>query len=530
MTTSNFWEITPRTEGTVFDQLLKNRQIGPQDLSKFINPTLSDLDDPLKLSGVREAKDRILTAIKNGEKIVIYGDYDVDGISATAVLWEAIDKLGGRVLPYIPDRFSEGYGINSEAIKKLAEDGTKLIISVDSGVTAFKEITLAKKLGIDFIITDHHTLPSELPPALAIVHTTSLAGVGVAYKLAQSLIPNPAIELVALGTIADIVPLTSENRILAKLGIEALKKTIRPGLLALYEEARLERKNIGAYEIGFMIGPRLNAMGRLEHALDSLRVLLTRDPVRARDLAKKLGETNEERRRQTIEMVSHARQSVTDSSKEKIWVVSDPSYAQGIIGLIAGRLTEEWGRPVIAISEGEEVSKGSARSITGFNLVQAIGEAKDLLLSFGGHPQAAGFTIATKNIPLFRQKLTEYASKNIKDEGLEKRLLIDAKITEDEATIELARKIETMSPFGPGNPNPLFAMTDLEVGEMRLLSENKHLRLGLGKFEAIGFGLGTRGSEIRPGMKIDAAFHLEINTWRERDKLQLKLRDFKVKS
>lgn len=527
---STYWEIPPRTERSVFDQLLKNRQITPSELDKFLNPKLSDLDDPLTLKGIKEAKARILNAIKKGEKIIVYGDYDVDGISATAVLWEAIDKLGGKVMPYIPDRFSEGYGINSEAIQKLAGEGTKLIISVDSGVTAYEQISLAKKLGIDFIITDHHTLPPELPPALAIVHTTSLAGVGVAFKLAQTLIPNPAIELVSLGTIADVVPLTSENRILAKLGIEALQKTIRPGLLAIYEQAGVERKKIGTYEIGFILGPRLNAMGRLDHALDSLRILLTRDPVRAKDLAKKLGETNEERRRQTLEMVNHARLSVTDASREKIWVVSDPSYAQGIIGLIAGRLTEEWGRPVIAISEGDEFSKGSARSIPGFNVVQAIGVAKDLLLAFGGHPQAAGFTIATKNIPLFRQRLTEYASKKIKDEDLEKRLLIDAKITEDEVTTDLARKIATMSPFGPGNPNPLFVMSGLEVGEMKLLSENKHLRLVIGGFEAIGFGLGARGAEIRPGMKIDAAFHLEINTWRDRDRLQLKLRDFKVKS
>lgn len=527
---TTYWEITPRTEGSVFDQLLKNRQIDPTNLNKFISPTLSDLEDPLNLKGVKEAKERILQAIKSGEKIIIYGDYDVDGISATAVLWEAIDKLGGKVLPYIPDRFSEGYGINPDAIKKLAEDGTKLIISVDSGVTAFNEITLAKKLGVDFIITDHHSLPDQLPPALSIVHTTSLAGVGVAYKLAQTLIPEPAIELVSLGTIADVVPLTSENRILAKLGIEALRKTVRPGLLALYEQAGIEKRNISTYEIGFVIGPRLNAMGRLEHALDSLRLLLTRDPVRARDLAKKLGETNEERRRQTMEMVTHARQSVADSSKEKIWILGDPSYAQGIIGLIAGRLTDEWGRPVLAIAEGEEVSKGSARSIPGFNVVQAIASAKDLLITYGGHPQAAGFTIETKNIPLFRQRLTTYAATKLKDEDLEKKLVVDAKITPDEATIDLARQISTMAPFGPGNPSPLFVMQGLEVGEMRLLSENKHLRVGLGPFEAIGFGLGPRGAEIRPGMKLDAAFHLEINTWRERDKLQLKLRDFKVKS
>lgn len=527
---NTYWEITPRTEPSVWSQLLKNRQIDPSNLDKFINPTLGDLDDPLLLPGVKEGRDRILEAVKNGEKIVIYGDYDVDGVSATAVLWEAIDKLGGKVLPYIPDRFSEGYGINSEAVQKLSDEGNKLIISVDSGVTAFEQIALAKKLGVDFIITDHHALPDKLPPALAIIHTTSLAGVGVAYKLAQTLLPDPALELVALGTIADVVPLTFENRILAKLGIEALQKTTRPGLLALYEQAGLEKNKIGTYEIGFVIGPRLNAMGRLEHALESLRILLTRDPARAKQLAKKLGDTNEERRRQTLEMVTHARQSVADGAREKIWVLSHPSYAQGIIGLIAGRLAEEWGRPVLAIAEGEEISKGSARSVPGFNVVQAIACAKDLLVTYGGHPQAAGFTIKTKDIPLFRQRLTKYASQSLKDDDLTRRLFIDTEISPAEATTELARQVSSLAPFGPGNPNPLFITKDLEVGEMKLLSENKHLRLGLGPFEAIGFGLGPRGSEVRPGMKIDAVFHLEINNWRERERLQLKLRDFQVKS
>lgn len=521
------WEILPRTEGDLISQLLKNRGITNPDA--FFHPTLEDLSDPLKLPGVEEARDRILSAIKNKEKMIIYGDYDVDGITATAVLWEAIDSLGGKVMPYIPDRFSEGYGINSEAIKKMVEEGNKLIISVDSGVTAYDQITLAKKLGVDFIITDHHTLPEKMPPALAIVHSTELAGVGVSYKVARSLIPKPALELVALGTIADVVPLVGENRILAKFGLEELRRTNRHGLLALYEEAGIDRRNIGTYEVGFIIDPRLNAMGRLEHAIDSLRLLLTRDPLRAKDLAKKLGATNEERRRLTLEMLQHARDSVGDGSREQLWVVSHSSYEQGIIGLIAGRLTEEWYRPVIAIAEGDILSKGSARSIVGFNVTSAIASAKDLLITYGGHPQAAGFTIATKNIPAFRQRLQEYIKTKVKDEDLQKRIVVDAEVSPEELTMDLARRIEDFAPFGISNPTPTFLMKNLPVGEMRLLSENKHLRINLGRFEAIGFGLGQRGSEIRPGMMVDAVFNFEINSWRDRERLQLKLKDFRVK-
>src|SRR5581483_4072994 len=476
------------------------------------------------------ARDRIKKAITSGEKIVIYGDYDVDGVTATAVLWEAIDRLGGNVLPYIPDRFTEGYGINAEAIKKLADEGNKLIISVDSGVTAFDQISLAKKLGVDFIITDHHTLPEKLPPALAIVHSTHLAGVGVAFQLARTLTTRPALDLVALGTIADVVPLVFDNRILAKFGMEELKKTNRPGLLALYEEAGLDRRKIGTYEVGFIIDPRINAMGRLGHAIDSLRILLTSDPSRARTWAKKLGATNEERRRKTLEMLEHARTQVGDGSKEKMWVVSHSSYEQGIIGLIAGRLVEEWSRPVIAIAEGKELSKGSARSIAGFNVTEAIGSAKDLLISYGGHPQAAGFTIETSLIPAFRRKMQQYIESKVKDEDLQRKIVIDAEVSPEELSLELARKLEEFAPFGVGNPTPVFLMKGLSVGEMRLLSENKHLRVSLGRYEAIGFGMGERGAEIRPGMRVDAVYNFEINSWQDRERLQLKLKDFRAVS
>jgi len=527
---SSIWQVTPRTETDVITQLLKNRGIEKPQTESFLNPSLSDLEDPHKLPGVDMASERIKQAIKKKEKIIIYGDYDVDGITATAVLWEAINKLGGEVLPYIPNRFTEGYGINNDAIKKMAEDGTSLIISVDAGVTAVEQISLAKKLGIDFIVTDHHTLPEHLPDALSIVHTTELAGVGVAYKLAQTLIDKPALEFVALGTIADIVPLTGENRILAKFGIDELKKTIRPGLLAIYEEAGITSSSISTYQIGFIIDPRLNAMGRMEHALDSLRILLTRDASRARELARKIGETNRSRIQRTMTQIDHARKSVENSAREKLWVISDSSYEQGIIGLVAGRLSEEWSRPVIAISEGAEISKGSARSVEGFSIVDALASTKDLLLSYGGHPQAAGFTIETKKIPQFRISLQNYTKDKLDQDNLNRKLLIDTELKRDELSLELARKITSLDPFGVGNKEPLFVSKKMKVGAMRLLSENRHLKVELGGIEGIGFGLGVRGSEIRPGMYLDVVFHLEENKWKDRSSLQLKLRDFKVLS
>lgn len=520
------WEVKPKTHDNIIDQLLTNRGIDPNDKEKFINPKPSDLSDPFKLKDVAKASARIKEAVAKKEKIVIYGDYDVDGVSATAILWEAIHKIGGNVLPYIPNRFTEGYGISSDGVRKLIRDGNKLIISVDAGITAHAPIQLAKELGTDFIITDHHSLPDEMPPAYAIVHTTELAGAGVAYKLAQTLIDKPGLDLAALGTIADVVPLVGENRAIAKFGLQDLQKTTRPGLLSIYEESRIDRARIGTYEVGFIITPRLNAQGRLEHALDSLRILLTKDSNRAYELAKHLGETNRERIHRTTSMLDHAYQTVGDGTQQKLWIISSPDYEQGIIGLVAGRLTDALNRPVIVIAEDKELSKGSARSIDGFDVTQAINSASDLLITYGGHPQAAGFTISTKNLPAFKKRLEEYANSKLKEDDLIPKIEIDVELKTSQITLDLAKQIQTLAPFGTSNPNPLFVARKLQVGAMRLLSENKHLRVDLSGIECIGFGLGPRSSEIRPDMVVDAVFHIEENVWQGKSRLQLKLRDF----
>ena len=373
-------------------------------------------------------------------------------------------------------------------------------------------------------------MPSELPPADAIVHTTGLAGVGVAYKLAQTLTDSPGLDLVALETIADVVPLVGENRVLAKFGMEELRRTTRPGLLGIYEEARLDRSRIGTYEIGFVICPRLNAQGRLEHALDSLRILLTKDSSRAYELAKHLGETNRERIHRTTSMLDHAYGIVGDGKQQKLWVVSSPDYEQGIIGLVAGRLCDSLNRPVIAIAEGPELSKGSARSIDGLDVTAAIASAKDLLLTYGGHPAAAGFTIETAKIPAFRKRLAEYVADKVREEDLIPKIEIDMEVSPRDISLELAKQLQTLAPFGSGNPTPLFVAKNLEVGAMRLLSENKHLRVDLGGIECIGFGLGPRANELRPDMRVSAVFHIEENVWQGRSRLQLRLRDFQVAS
>jgi single-stranded-DNA-specific exonuclease len=522
------WEVKERSHSDIVDQLLVNRDIDLSQKDKFLKPSLKDLSDPNLLDGVTKASARIKEAVKNNEKIAIYGDYDVDGVTATAILWEAISKIGGQVMPYIPDRFTEGYGISSDGVRKLVSEGYKLIISVDAGVSAFEQISLAKELDADFIVTDHHSLPEIIPPAYAIVHTTKLSGAGVAYKLSSTLVSDPALDLVALGTIADVVPLLGENRVLAKFGVEELRRTTRPGLLAIYEEARVDRSRVGTYEVGFIIDPRLNAQGRLEHALDSLRILLTKNSARAYALAKHLGDTNRERIIRTATMLDHAYKTIGDGTKEKLWVVSSPDYEQGIIGLIAGRLADSLNHPIIAIAEGKELSKGSARSIDGFDVTKAIRSCADILISHGGHPAAAGFTVETKNLSELKKRLQDFANKNLKEDALIPKIEIDMQVSPSQISMNLAKQIQTLAPFGPGNENPLFIARHLEVGAMRLLSENKHLRIDLGGIECIGFGLGPRAAEIRPDMEIDAVFHIEENVWQGQSRLQLKLKDFRV--
>src|SRR3990167_9079108 len=373
--------------------LAKNRGLTtPSKLKNFLSPKLEQI---LKvyITEAHVGKQRVIEAIKYGQKIAVYSDYDADGLCATAIMWETLYDLGANVIPYVPHRMTEGYGLSKSGITKLKEDGVKLIITVDHGVTAKEQVEYAKELGIDVIITDHHVLPPLLPKPRALVHTTDLCGAGVSWRfcweLLKTLKPSyknqlaQKLELAALATIADLVPLTEGNRAIVKLGLEKLAKSTRPGIKALIKASQISGP-IGTYEIGHILAPRINAMGRIEHGLDSLRLLCTKSQSWADKLASLLTKTNTSRQDLTTKAIDHAKSLVTDDML--VGVVDHQSWHEGVIGLVASRLVESFWRPMIVISRGEKYSKGSARSIPGFNIIEAIRASSQYLVDAGGHP------------------------------------------------------------------------------------------------------------------------------------------------
>lgn len=537
------WIIYPKVKGSLKDQILTNRKLDSKKLKEdFLAPHLNKLVSSEKLfPQIDKAVNRIKKAIKSKELIYIYGDYDVDGITASAILWETLDSLGAKVLPYIPSRHSEGYGLNNDALISLAKEGSKLVISVDCGITAIEQANFAKELGLDLIITDHHQPGERLPAAFAILHTTSLAGSGVAFKLANRLLEEFGkendeqifynLELATLGTVADMVPLVGDNRIIVKNGLLTLASTKRIGLKALYAEAAIG-KNIGTYEIGFMISPRLNAMGRMESAFDSLRLLLTRDSVRADKLALKLGQTNRQRQTSTQEALLHATAQVEENYLgSKLFVVSSDKYEEGVVGLVAGRIAEKYHRPTAVISENKQVSKGSARSISGFNITEAIGKNSSLLRSHGGHPMAAGFSIEEPKIAEFRENMVKIAESQLSDEDLVAQLKIDAEIGLYDIDEDLNQLLKELEPFGIGNPEPTFLTKNLEVVEVRAVGkENNHLKLVFkdvfGKIlEAVGFNLAAK--KPKEGELIDIAYNVRENFWNSRKRLEARIKDLR---
>lgn len=538
------WVVYPKVSDDLRVQLLANRGVrGQSNVNKFLTPYLAELPKVEKqLPQIKKAIDRIQKAIKNKELIYVYGDFDVDGITGTAILWETLDLLGAKVMPYIPHRETEGYGLHTEALEKLEKEGAKVVISVDCGVTAVEQAKAAKKLGVDLIITDHHEPPKELPKTFALLHTTSLAGSGVAFRLAEALLDSfnkgedeqyfKNLELATIGTVADMVPLVAENRIIVKNGLPLLSKSERVGLKSLYDAASLY-KNIGTGDIGFIIAPRLNAMGRMEHALDSLRLLLTRKEERARDLAIKLSSINNQRQEATEQALTHAKNKVErEFNGAKMFVVDDKSYQQGVVGLVAGKLVEQYYRPAAVISVNKDLSKGSARSISGFHITQALSKVEGYLENFGGHPMAAGFSIKAENIGKFREKMMEYAETSLSKKDLIPKLKIDAKINQDKINGETLDTAKDFEPHGVGNPEPTFLTENFKVLESRPVgADGKHLKLMLlgpnrSVHDAICFSY--QGEKPGKGSFIDAVHSLSENTWQGRKRLQLKVKDYRV--
>lgn len=536
------WKIGKRTEPDLISHLLQLRQV--TDKKKFLHPlhpsSLTIEEVGLEKKALGTGLNLIQQAIKQKETIVVYGDYDVDGVAGTAIVWEILHSLGGNIFPYIPHRKNEGYGFSTRGIETIMEKyNPRLIISVDHGITAEEEVAYLAKEGVDVIVTDHHQPPTQkqisslLPGAKAVIHTSSLSGAGIAWYLASCLSQREDDEhlgLAAFGTIADIVPLVGPNRQITHYGLKALTNTQRVGLCALKKEANIANAKIESYHIGYILGPRINAAGRIEHALDALRLLCTNDRIAADRLAQKLGSMNRERQRLLKEQLNYSLENLKQiGALPPLLILSDEVYEEGIIGLIAGKLAERYYRPTIVISQDPEgTSRASARSIPGVNIIEMVREVKELLLGVGGHPMAAGFSLQTESIPVVAEELLQIARDKIAQEQLERTLEIDAQMNLSEITRDLHGQLEQFAPFGTGNPEPLFCTRVVFLSGARTVgAEGKHLKFKVGELEAIAFNRGYLLEKLNLAEPVDIAYTLSLNHWNEEEILQLKIRDIK---
>ncbi len=505
----------------------------------FINLTAEELDIDTK-DLIKSIK-RINDAIKNKEKIIIFGDYDVDGICGTAILWESLNAQGADVMPYIPHRTSEGYGLSKKGIENVLKDyaDTKLIITVDNGIVANEAVDFGNKKGLQIIITDHHLPEKKIPDAFAIVHSTKICGAAVGWFLSQK-IKNKELEikndehlgLVALATVTDVMSLTGYNRMLVRSGLKELQKTKRPGIIELLKLANVEQEKIGVYELGHIIGPRLNAMGRIEHAMDSLRFLCTNNLPRAKELATKLHLTNRDRQQLTFDSVSHAKKILGENINKLIFL-ANKNYQPGVIGLISGRLTEEFYKPSIVLSIGAQFSKGSARSVSGFNIIEFIRNFSDLLVDKGGHPMAAGFTVESKNIEELKRRMEELAEKEIDEKLLIRKIKIDCELPINFIDQELFANLNKLSPFGYGNPEPIFLAKDLIIKSLRQVgADGKHLKIKFqipnsnSQIDGIFFSYDKK-LDLKLEDKVNAIYAISQNVWNGNSKLELKIKDIK---
>ncbi len=554
-------------------QILISRGISdPQMAQIFFQSTLKELNNPFLMKDMEKAVNKIVTVLKemvsqeNEEMcslITIYGDYDVDGTTGTALLKTFFREIGINVKYYIPERQVEGYGINVNAIREIAASGTRLIISVDCGISSYDEIIEAKNLGVEVIITDHHQAPEKIPPAYAVLNPSQddcsypykeLSGVGVAFKLITALrnklrenpdfkdrLPNlkKHLDLVALGTIADMAPVTGENRILAYHGLQEITCTQKTGLAALKKAARCLTKNIEIADVGFLLGPRLNAAGRLETANSVVKLLISEDMKDAEKIAKCLDETNRERQniqkgifKEAVELI----ESNPHSKEASTTVLASENWHQGVIGVVASKLINKYYRPTILISLDGPVGKASGRSIEGFNLYKCVSKCGHLLEKYGGHEMAVGFSIKKEMIEEFKKTFEDEARRNIKDPKIFiSPLKIDAMVSIDDISKDLHRELEMLAPFGLGNPRPLLVAKDVSIPVSPNVVGNNgdHLKMRIkgnkNVVEAIGFNMGNLISEFDFEVdRFDIAFNISINHWKDQETLQLKLKDIRL--
>ncbi len=547
-------------------QLLVNRGITDQDaVDRFLTPDFGqDIHDPFLLRNMRAACERLWEAMGNGEKIVIHGDYDADGVCGSALLMttfrEALRMRGldtSTLSSYLPHRENEGYGIRIATVEKLAAQGATLMITVDCGIGCAVEIARAKELGMDTIVVDHHQIPERIPEDCIILHPLvagetypykSLAAVGVAYKFACAFITvagekgvrfEPGYEkwlldLVSIATVTDVMPLVGENRTLEKYGLLVLNKTKRPGLRAMIEVAGLQLGKLDTTSVGFSLGPRINAAGRMDHARAAFETLVAEDEATAKERAENLNQLNRDRQQLTERVVREARAMVKEAGPRRVQVIAGDGWPAGIVGLIAGRLVNDLGVPTFVFGREGDHMVGSGRSVPGFNLVAAMDTAAEHLVRYGGHPQACGLTISgNANLEAFRERVEQYADEQLKDRDLRPFVRVDAELRTSQITWELIESILSLEPHGEGNARPIFLLRDVLVSSVTPVGKDgKHVRIGVRgdtpkEWKVIAFGKAEKAREFTPGCRADVLVELGVNEWNGTREIQLRAVDFR---
>ncbi|MDK2564676.1 single-stranded-DNA-specific exonuclease RecJ [Romboutsia sedimentorum] len=534
-------------------QILKNRYIdNEKDAEIFMNPSLEYLRDPFLMKDMKKAVDRIKKAIKNNENIWIYGDYDVDGVSSTSILCIYFDSINYPINYYIPNRLEEGYGINEESIKHIHSQGCNLMISVDCGITSVKEIDLANELGFDVIITDHHECQSEIPNAYAVINQKQedcnypfdmLCGCGVAFKLIQALTAKEEfktslynyIEIVTLATICDIVPLKDENRILVKNGLKLMSECKNIGLKELIKVCGVESDKIKSSHIAFAIGPRINASGRLGYSKLGVELFTTKNQSKAKEIANMLEDKNNERQLIEAKMYQEAEAIIESNEKykdDKVLVIAKEGWQHGIIGIVASKLTEKYYKPTILLTIEDGEATGSARSIKGFSIFDALVESKDLLNKFGGHDQAAGLALDSNKIEDLSYEVNQFAKYELNEEDLIENVNVEYELSEESIDLDLIEELHKLEPFGLSNPNPKFIVRDALLKNINVIGKNKqHLKFTIEKektYSCIGFNMAYLKSGYNQGDKVDVLFQLDENNFMGKRSVQFLLKDMRL--
>jgi single-stranded-DNA-specific exonuclease len=559
------WELRPPApadflasmgdRSSIVATLLYQRELrDPPAIESFLTQDyMSGFHNPFLMRGMDTAARRAAAAIAEGEPIAVYGDFDTDGVTAVTLLIQAITAMGGDIRPYIPHRLNEGYGLNTDAIDRLIAEGVRLLITVDCGISNVPEVAHAQAAGLDVIVTDHHTPPATLPAALAVVNPKQpgceypykqLVGVGIAYKLVQALVRlgvklplrgRELLDVVALGTVADMGPLNGENRLLVRAGLQSINETQRPGLKALIVAAGLSQGKITSGDIGFMLGPRLNAAGRLDDAVLAYKLLLADDFATAQQLAADLNQANKRRQELTKDVQKAALEQIRALGKDtnRIVILDGEGYPAGVVGLVAAKLVEELARPVLLLERGETTSRGSARSVPGFSIIEALTECGDLFVRYGGHSAAAGFTIENERLHELEQRLLRYAEARL-PEHPDPVLEIHGEAPLGALTWELHGQIAALEPFGQANPQPVLMSRRVRVsGAWSKGAEGQHLKLRLDdgrggpSYDAIAFRLGHLAGHFQKPRHIDIAYTLEANEWNGSRTLQLNIKDLR---